>query len=335
MAKKLILGGNGLMGSAIMRHLLDDGEEVKVLIRSTSGKTNLDGYDVEVAYGDIRDGDSIRRALAGCDTVYFTAAHFSHYNPVPQLAYDVNVGGTRTALTAARDAGIEKVVYTSTNCTMGAHGPVPVTEDAQFNHWGTGDHYSNSKFEAETVALQFAAQGLPLVVVNPTYVIGVGDQRPTPSGQLLIDVVTGRVNITMDGYLNIIDVDDVARGQILAAQKGQIGARYLFGNANVTIFEFQSMIADIAGVPRPRWKAPFPLALGMAHVAEAWAKLTKTQPWETVAGLKIGHMGEHYDSSKAITELGLPQTPLEVTIRRALIWFEEHGYLNGRTIPRD
>lgn len=327
MAKKLILGGNGFMGSAIMRNLLRDGEEVKAMVRATSGLSNLDGHDVEVVQGDITDADSIRAALAGCDTVYFTAAHFSHYNPVPRRAYEVNVGGARTTLAACRDAGIEKVVYTSTNNTMGAHGATPVDESARYNHWNTGDHYSNSKFEAEGVAMQFAAQGLPLVVVNPTYVIGTNDQKPTASGQLLIDVATGRGNITMDGYLNIIDVEDVARGQILAAQKGVVGERYLLGNTNVSIHQFQSLIADIAGVPRPKWKAPYPLAIGMAYASEAWARLTGGQPWETVAGIKIGHMGEAYDCSKAVRELGMPQTPLETTIRQALAWFSDNGYL--------
>lgn len=328
MAKKLILGGNGLMGSAIARNLLASDEDVKLLVRSTSGLRNLDGIDADVVTGDITDGDSIKRALAGCDTVYFTAAHFSHYNPKPQYAYDTNVGGTRTALAACRDAGIDKVVYTSTNCALGAHGATPVDETATFNHWKTGDHYSNSKFAAEMVAMEFAAQGLPLVVVSPTYVIGAGDQRPTPSGQLLIDVATGRSPVSMGGWLNIIDVEDVAMGQIKAASQGRVGERYLLGNVNITIHDFQAMIARIAGVPGPKMTVPYPLALGAAHVAEAWARLTRSDPWETVAAIKIGHMGESYDCSKAVRELDLPQTPLEVSIARSLDWFRTNGYLD-------
>lgn len=167
-----------------------------------------------------------------------------------------------------------------------------------------------------------------MVIVNPTYVIGTNDQKPTASGQLLIDVVKGRGNVTMKGWLNIVDVEEVARGQILASKKGKVGHRYLLGNTNVTIQQFQNLIADIAGVPRPRYKIPYPVALGIAYASEAYARLTKNPPFETIAGIKIGHMGEAYDCTKAVTELGMPQTPLELTIKRALDWFRDHGYLD-------
>ena len=327
MARKLILGGNGFIGSAIMRGLLDDGEEVRCLVHNPANTTNLEGYDVDVVQGDICDGDSIRRAVRGCDTVYFTSAHFSHYNPQPRRAYEVNVGGTRTTLQVLLEEGVEKVVYTSTNNAVGGYGATPVDEEAEFNYWQTGDHYSQSKFLAEVEALRFVVRGLPVVIVNPTYVIGTNDARPTGSGQLLIDVATGRGSITMKGHLNIVDVEDVARGQILAAAKGRIGERYLLGNTNITIPDFQALIADIAGVARPRVTAPYPLALGIAYASEGWARLSGRQPFQTVAAIRIGRLGESYDSTKAVTELGLPQTPIEISVRRALDWFGEHGYL--------
>ena len=150
--KKLVTGATGFMGSSIVRELLKDGEEVKVLVRKTSDTSNIDGLEVEKAYGDIRDGDSIKNALKGCDTLYYTAAFFSHWTPDKKLPYEVNVDGTKASMKAALDSGVERVVYTSTNNTLGAHGPIPVDESAEFNHWKTGDHYSMSKYLAEIEA---------------------------------------------------------------------------------------------------------------------------------------------------------------------------------------
>lgn len=325
--KSLIIGATGFIGSAVMRQLLAEGEQVRVLARESSTTQNLDEFDVEVVHGDMRDRESVVRALRGCTTMYCTAAYFSHYSPDPQVAYDVNVNGTRATMQAAEAAGVERVVYTSTNCTLGAHGKTPVDESAMFNHWRTGDHYTQSKFLGEVEALRFAARGLPLVIVSPTYVIGTNDVRPTNSGQLLLDVAKGTMAVTMKGYLNVIDVEDVARGHILAARKGRIGENYLLGNVNISITEFQNMIADIAGVSRPRISIPYPLAVAVGHVSEAIARVTNTKPFETASAVKIGHMGESYDCSKAVTELGLPQTPIEDSIRRALEWWRAHGYL--------
>jgi dihydroflavonol-4-reductase len=329
MAKKLILGGNGFIGSAIMRNLLADGEEVRCLVHSLDRTSNLDGYDVDIVQGDICDGESIRRAAAGCDTVYFTSAYFSHYNPNPRRAYEVNVGGTKTTLQVLLEEGMEKVVYTSTNNAVGGYGATPVTEEAEFNYWQTGDHYSQSKYLGEVEALRFAVRGLPVVIVNPTYVIGTHDAKPTSSGQLLVDVATGRGAITMRGHLNVVDVEDVARGQINAAERGRVGERYLLGNTNISIPELQALVADIAGVARPRITAPYPLALAIAYASEGWARISGGQPFQAIAAIKIGRLGESYDCQKAVNELGLPQTPIEVTIRRALDWFESNGLLKA------
>lgn len=326
--KKLVLGATGFIGSAIMRGLIDDGEELKVLIRKNSNTSNIDKYDVEKVYGDIRDGDSIKKALEGCDTLFLTAADFHHWAPDPKVPYAVNVVGTRTTLKAALESGIDKVVYTSTNNTMGAHGYPPVTEDEkEFNHWKTGDHYSMSKYLAEVEAFKYCAKGLPVVIVNPTFVIGINDVKPTPSGQMIIDVASGREKLYMDARLNIGDVEDVARGHILAAKKGRVGERYLLGGTNVTVPEFYKMIADIAGVTPPRIKVPYPVALATGYFCTSLARITKKDPLITPGAVKIGHMGECYDSSKAYSELGMPHTPLEVTIKKAIDWFRENGYL--------
>jgi dihydroflavonol-4-reductase len=166
--KKLVTGATGFIGSAIARALINDGEDVKVLIRKTSNTRNIDKLDVERVYGDIRDRDSMKRALQDCDTLYFAAAYFAHWAPNPKLLYEVNVGGTKASLKAALEAGIEKIVYTSTNNAIAASGPVPANEEKAFNYWQSGDHYSMSKYIAENEARNFITHGLPIVVVNPS-----------------------------------------------------------------------------------------------------------------------------------------------------------------------
>ena len=324
--KALVTGATGFIGSAITRQLLDGGAEVRVLVRSTSDTRNIDGLDVERAEGDICDAASVRAALDGCDTLFHAAAYFTHWAKDRQRFYDVNVGGTRATLGAALQVGVDRVVYTSTNNAVGAYGATPSTENAQFNYWSTGDNYSISKYLAEVEAFKLGAQGLPLVVVNPTLVVGPNDIRPTSSGQMVIEVATGNLPIYVDGWLNIVDVDDVARGHVLAASKGRVGERYLLGNQNMTVKEYFRMIAAAAGVAPPKYKAPYVAALAVAHGYEFVSRFTDKHPVATVSELKIGRLGETYDCSKAITELGLPQTPVEECVQRSVDWFRANGY---------
>jgi dihydroflavonol-4-reductase len=325
--KKLVTGATGFIGSAIMRELLKDGEEVKVLVRPTSNTRNIDGLDVEKVTGDIRDTDSIKAALKGCDTLYLTAAFFAHWAPDPKQLYEVNVGGTRATLQAALEAGTQKIVYTSTNNAIAASGPTPANEEKIFNYWESGDHYSMSKYIAENEARVFITRGLPVVIVNPTLVIGVNDVKPTPSGQMIIDVATRNMPGYIDGGVNIIDVEDVARGHILAAKKGRVGERYLLGGHNVTVHDYLFLIAKIAGVNPPEIRLPYPLALTLGHIFEFVSSITQKPPIVTASEVRIGRMTEWYDCSKAINELGLPQTPIEDTIRKALEWFKANGYI--------
>ncbi|HEY9161179.1 MAG TPA: hopanoid-associated sugar epimerase [Desulfomonilia bacterium] len=325
--KKLVTGSTGFIGSAIVRELLKEGVEVKVLTRKTSNTRNIDNLDVEKVYGDIRDSDSMKKALKGCDTLYLTAAYFAHWAPDPKLLYDVNVGGTKATMQAALEAGVDKIVYTSTNNAIAASGPVPANEEKAFNYWEARDHYSMSKYIAENEVRIFITRGLPVVIVNPTLVIGVNDIKPTPSGQMIIDVARRKMPGYIDGGVNIIDVEDVARGHILAAKKGRVGERYLLGNRNITVHDYLWLIADIAGVKPPALKLPYHLALAFGYAFELIANLTKKPPVVTASEVRIGKMTEWYDCSKAVNELGLPQTPIDVTIRKALNWFRENGYL--------
>ena len=326
--KKLVTGATGFIGSAIVRELIRDGEDIRVLVRKTSNTRNIDNLDIERAYGDIRDGDSMRKALKGCDTLYYTAAHFAHWTPDKKLPYEINVEGTKTSLNAALDAGVERVVYTSTNNTMGAHGAdIPANESAEFNHQDTGDNYSMSKYLGEIEAKKFVAKGLPIVIVNPTIVIGAHDIKPTPSGKMIIDIANKEMPGYIEGGVNIIDVEDVARGHILAAKKGRVGERYLFGNENMSVSDYFRLISEVAGVKPPKIKIPYYLAIALGYMFELGAYITKKPPVTTASEVKIGRKYEFYDCSKAVKELGLPQTPIRASIERAINWFRENGYI--------
>jgi dihydroflavonol-4-reductase len=326
--KKLVTGATGFIGGTIVRELLNRGEEVRVLIRKNSDTRNIAGLDVEIAYGDIRDGESVKAALKDCDTFFQTAALFAHWIPDKKLQYDINVNGTRIALTAALEANVDKVVYTSTNNAIGAHGlETPMTEEMEYNLADTGDHYSYTKYLAELEAKKLAEKGLNVVIVNPTMVIGTRDIKPTPSGKLIIDVANEAMPGYIDGGTNVIDVEDVAIGHILAAQKGRPGQRYLFGNQNITVGDYFNLIAEVAGVKAPRRKIPYPLAIAIGRLSGMVSYFTKKAPVVVTSELKIGKKGEFCNCSKAVEELGLPQTPIRDTIEKALNWFRENGYL--------
>ncbi|TFG24663.1 MAG: NAD-dependent epimerase/dehydratase family protein [Promethearchaeota archaeon] len=324
----LVTGANGFIGSNVVRELIKENADVRVIIRKNSDTRNIDELDVEKVYCDIRNKESVKKALTGCDTLYHTAAYFAHWAPDKKLFYDINVNGTKTLLEEALNQGLKKVVYTSTSNTIGSHGAGNfVNEDAEFNGWEAGDHYAISKYLAEIEVKKLCDKGLPVVMVNPTLVIGIMDRKPTPSGALIVDIANGDMPGYIEGAINVIDVEDVARGQILAAQKGRIGERYLFGNENLFVGEFFKLIAEIAGVKPPERKIPYRIALLLGYLFQAGSRITKKPPIVTVSQVRLGNMGEHFDCSKAINELGLPQTPVKTTVEKAINWFRENGYI--------
>jgi dihydroflavonol-4-reductase len=316
------------MGSNVVRELIKDGADVRVTIRKDSDTRNIDDLDVEKVYCDILDKESVKSALKGCDTLYHIAAYFAHWAPDKKLFYDINVEGTKNLLEESLFQGLEKVVYTSTSNTIGSHGAGNfVKEDAEFNGWEAGDHYAISKYLAEIEAKKICEKGLPLVIVNPTLVIGVRDRKPTPSGALIVDIANGDMPGYIEGAINVIDVEDVARGHIQAAQKGRIGERYLFGNENLYVGDFFKLIAEIAGVKSPKRKIPYRVALLLGYLFQVGARITKKPPIVSVSQVRLGKMGEHFDCSKAVYELGLKQTPIKKTIEKAINWFRENGYI--------
>ncbi|HEY5490261.1 MAG TPA: SDR family oxidoreductase [Gemmatimonadaceae bacterium] len=326
--KILVTGGTGFIGAAVVRLLLEDGLPVRCLVRKESDLSNLDGLDVEYAHGDVIDMDSVRRALDGCDRVIHLAAIYAIWMKDPNRMYRVNVNGTHKVLTACREAGVQKVVYVSSIAALGAHGKVPANEDAEFNMASVGDHYFISKFQSEQLALDFAAKGLPVTIVNPSVPLGPRDIKPTPSGAIIINVLKGKLPGYIDGGLNLIDVGDCARGIVNALSRGAVGRKYVLGNRNVSMKEFFDLIVKVAGSGKsPRIKFPVFMAVQSGYAEELVARFTGKPPVNTAAWVRVGSHYSWWDSSRAVRELGLPQTPVEKSIAQAIEWFRGKAYL--------
>lgn len=325
--KVLVTGGSGFIGSAVVRALLQHGQAVRALVRTLDRPGNLAGLDVELIEGDVLDRPSLDRALQGCQRVYHLAAIYANWLPDRSVIQRVNVDGTRNLLQACLEHNVERVVYTSSTAALGAHGQLPADETARFNLVDTGDAYYLSKYQAEQVTLEFAAKNLPVVIVNPTNPIGPYDIKPTPTGRLIIDVLKRRLPGYVEGGLNVIDVEDVAIGHLMAMDKGRPGEKYILGNTNFSIREYFQLIADSGGGKAPTLKIPLPIAIATAYLYEAAATVTRRPPITTVGWVRVGSHYAFWDPSKAIRELGLPQTPVRASLQRAIDWFRAKGYL--------
>ena len=329
--KTLVTGATGLIGSSLVRELQKDGKEVKVLIREKSDTSLIDGLDLERCYGDIRNGDSVKRALEGCDTFYQTAALYATWVPDKKLLYDINVEGTKTALNAALEKGVEKVVYTSSVASIGPQGAdKEANEESEFTLQNSGEHYCISKYLGEIEAKKICERGLPVVIVNPSGVIGVRDIKPTPTGQIIVNLLNKKLPGYLDGGMNMVDVEDVARGHILAAQHGRVGERYILGNENMTLQAYFNLVCEVAGIKPPTMKIPGTVAIAAAYFYQFISKLTGRPPLMTVPLARLGASYAYYDVSKAVNELGLPRTPIKETIGKAVNWFRENGYVKAR-----
>jgi len=321
-----VTGATGFVGSAVVRELLADGVQVRALVRATSNLLNLEGLDVEMIRGDVLDDEALRRGLAGCDVVYHVAGFYSTREEDARLMYDVNVRGTKKVLNLALEAGVGKAVYTSTIGTIGRpeDGSLP-TEKTEFNLWDTASHYVRSKYLAETEALALGEKGYPVVVVNPCAPIGPRDIKPTSTGQRIVDYLRGVMPSFVPGGINFIAVEDVARGHILASECGAIAHRYILGNAkgNLKLEDFLRLMEEVSQVPPPARRAP---SGGRAR-ALLRRSLRRRKAHEPASSEGHRPMALTCDPCRAIEELGLPQTPLEVALGRAVRWFRENGYV--------
>ncbi len=328
MAETLVTGGTGFVGRAVVTELLNAGREVRVLARNPKHPA-LAGLEVEVAGGDLRDAASLKRALKGCTSVFHVAADYRLWVPDPQEMYAVNVEGTRHLLAAAAAAGVERVVYTSTVGALGNPGDgTPGNEETPVGLGEMVGHYKRSKFLAEQVALDFAQKGLSVVVVNPSTPVGPWDSRPTPTGQMLVDFLKGRMPAYLETGLNLVHVRDVARGHLLAAEKGRVGEKYILGHENLSLSRIFQMLGEISGRPAPRVKLPYGPVLALAYVNEFWSKyLSRGTPRLTVTAVRMAKKYMYFDSSKAVRELGFSQTSAKQALAEAVKWFREHGYV--------
>ena len=324
----LVTGATGYIGSAVARELAENDTKIRCLVRETSNMKNLDGLYVEIAHGDIRDIESVRRALKGCERVYHLAAVYANWLPDSGLMYKVNEEGTRNVLTACREAGIQKIVYCSSVAALGAHGKIPADESAQFNLNSTKDHYYISKYRAEQVALEFSRSGLPVVIVNPSNPIGPRDISPTPTGALMINLLKGKFPGYVDGGINLIDVTDCARGIVTAMEKGRAGEKYILGNRNVSIKEYFELIVKAAGRGKsPSLRIPAPMAVFSGFGYQMLARFNGKPPVTSASWARVGSHYSWWDSTKARENLGLGQRPLEESIADAIQWFETNRYL--------
>jgi dihydroflavonol-4-reductase len=326
--KTLVTGGTGFVGANVVRALLQQGTEVRALVRPRSDTRNLDSLDVELVAGDLRDRGSLEAALDGCDTVYHVAAMYALWAANPQEIYDSNVTGTVNLLEAAGMAGVQKIVYTSSVATIGLpKDGTPGTEEVPLPVEDMVSHYKRSKYLAEQEVLKYAQRGLPVVIVNPSFPVGSWDVKPTPSGQIIVNFLRGKIPAYVDTGLNVVDVEDVALGHLLAAEKGRLGERYILGHANLTLPQLFQLLEQVSGVKAPRLRIPYGCAYLSACVSELVARtITHKPPFVTLAGVKLSRKQMFFNASKAVRELGFPQTPAVEALSKAVRWFRSHGY---------
>jgi dihydroflavonol-4-reductase len=332
----LVTGGTGFVGANLVRELLGDGHAVRVLARPGGDRRALEGCAVDIVEGDLLDVRSLRVAVAGARHVYHVAADYRLWAPDLKVLYRANVDGTRHLLAAAAEAGAERIVYTSTVGAVGIpEDGTPGDETTPVSLCDMVGAYKASKFLAERVADEWAARGAPVVIVNPSAPVGPWDVRPTPTGQMIVDFLNGKMVGSVDTGLNVVHVRDVARGHILAAEKGRVGERYILGHRNLSLLEIFRMLSTLTGVPAPRFRVPYVVAWTAAAAMEGLSLITRRPPAVPLTAVRMSRKRMYFDATKAIKELGLPQTPAETALKDAVAWFTDRGYAaakrNGRS----
>jgi dihydroflavonol-4-reductase len=318
----LVTGASGFLGWHVARVLLERGYAVRALVRAGSRVNEL---DVEIRTGDLRDAASLERASAGCGLVFHVAADYRLWARHPDELYRSNVEGTRNLLQAARNAGVERVVYTSTVGAIGIPRGGIGDEDTPVELEDMVGHYKRSKFLAEQVALEFARGGLPVVIVNPTAPVGDHDVKPTPTGQIVLDFLNGGMPAFIDTGLNVVDARDCAQGQLLACERGRPGERYILGSENLTLAEILGTLARLSGRKAPTVRLPYAVAYLAGAVNTAWAEVTRRPPRIPLEGVRMARKRMWVTHEKARRELGFEPAPAETALARAVEWFSGTG----------
>ena len=324
----LITGANGFVGSALVRQLLQQGHDVKALVRPGSNRRNLEKLDVTLVEGDLTDAASLPRALNGCNCLFHVAADYRLWIPDAERMYRTNVDATRDLLRLAADLGVGRMVYTSSVATLGINPDrTPADETTPVTLGNMVGHYKRSKFLAEQVVRELVEeQGLPIIIVNPSTPIGPRDVKPTPTGRIIVDTLTRKIPAYVDTGLNVAHVDDVAQGHLLAFDRGEPGKCYILGGENLSLKTILEIICDYANLPAPRLRLPHNLVYPFAWLAEKWALASNKEPFVTVDGVNMAKKFMYFTSARAQQTLDYKSRPARQAIEDAVDWFRENGY---------
>jgi dihydroflavonol-4-reductase len=333
--KILVTGGSGFLGSAVVRYLIDAGYSVRVMIRGESEANILKGLNIERVKGDVIHTQAVDRAIDGCNVVFHLASIYIFYpwwEREAKSLYKINVEGTRNLLIAALKHRVERFIFTSSVASIGKRfDGKPSDEETAFNLWKVASHYAQSKLLAEYEVLKFCTRGLPSLILNPAIIIGEGDYKPTPSGEIIVKFLNRQYPFYFDAVLSIADIDDVARAHIAAVKNGRIGERYILCNKeSYTLEEIFKLLEEISGVRAPRIKIPYPLLLSLVYTDEILSySVLKKRPLIPSEGIKFCRLSIKFDNSKAVKELDYKSTPIKETLTKAVNWYRENGYIKN------
>jgi dihydroflavonol-4-reductase len=323
----LVTGAAGFLGSHVTRQLVARGDEVRVLLRASSTNRAIADLSLEYVTGDLRDPASLDRAMKGVKRVFHVAADYRLWAKRKQDIYDSNVGGTKNLLDAAKRAGVEQLIYTSTVATIAVDRPQHPNEFTDSKLEEMVGHYKRSKWMAEREALNAAKSGLPVIVAMPTTPVGPWDWKPTPTGKTVLDFLNGKMPGYVETGLNFVGVEECAAGHLLVAEEGKVGERYLLGGENLTLKAMLDTLAKITGLPAPMLKIPHGLALGVAYANTMYSRMVGREPGIPIEGVKIARHMMFVDCSRAKRELGFQAGPVAAALERAVRWYDANGYI--------
>ena len=326
--KAFVTGATGFVGSHVARLLSEQGADLRLLVRSASRRENLEGLNADLVIGDLTDPASLRKGMQGCEAVFHVAADYRLWIRDPKPMYAVNVDGTAAVIAAAQAAGVRRTVYCSSVATLGfGYDRRSVNEDTPVAESSMIGHYKRSKYLAERKAVELAAQGANVVIVNPSTPVGEQDIKPTPTGRIVLDFLLGNFPAYMETGMNLVDVRDVARGHLLAFEKGRSGERYILGGDNLTLKQILDMLAEITGLRSPTLKVPHSVAMAFAAFDQTFnGYFRNREPRATIEEVRMGKKFMWVDSTKAERELGYTHGSVQDALARAAQWFVSHGY---------